>query len=141
MDPIRVLLVDDNLVFLRIAAQFLREHCNGELEVVGTLSGGKAAVQEAPKLQPEVILLDLAMSDLPGLKAIPLLREALPEAHIIAVTLLDTNGYRQAALAAGAEGFVAKATIASDLLPTIRQVMGRDPCTQDEDADRRPRGD
>jgi DNA-binding NarL/FixJ family response regulator len=127
MDPIRVLLVDDNPTFLRIAARFLREHCDGELEVVGALCGGQAAVEEAPKLRPQVILLDLAMSDLHGLEAIPLLRAELPEVGIIALTLLDTEGYRQAAQAAGADGFVAKATMSTDLLPTIRRVMGTNP--------------
>jgi two-component system NarL family response regulator len=126
MDAIRVLLVDDNPTFLRLAARFLREHCSDEVEVVGTLSEGEAAVQEAPELQPEVVLLDLSMPDLPGLKAIPLLRAELPEVRIIILTLLDTNGYRKAALAAGADGFVPKATLANDLMPTIRQVLRSD---------------
>jgi two-component system NarL family response regulator len=126
MDAIRVLLVDDNPTFLRLAARFLREHCSDEVEVVGTLSEGEAAVQEAPELQPEVVLLDLSMPDLPGLKAIPLLRAELPEVRIIILTLLDTNGYRKAALAAGADGFVPKATLANDLMPTIRQVLQSD---------------
>ena len=124
MDAIRVLLVDDNSTFLRIAARYLREHCDGELEVVGAIHGGKAAVNEAPNLKPQVILLDLAMADLHGLEAMPLLRDKLPEVKIIALTLLDTESYRQAAREAGADDFVAKAAMSTDLLPTIRRVVG-----------------
>ena len=115
MKPISVLLVDDNPTFLRIASRYLREHCNNELDVVGTAQGGEMALALAPELQPQVILLDLSMSDMPGLKAIPLLREALPDVRIIIVTLLHTEVYRDAALAAGADGFVAKATMSTDL--------------------------
>ena len=124
MNPIRVLLVDDNPTFLRIAARFLREHCNGELEVVGTVRGGKIAVAKAPELRPQVILLDLAMPDLHGLAAIPLLRAELSEVGIVVLSLLDTEGYRQAVQEAGADAFVAKATMSTDLLPTIRRVTG-----------------
>jgi len=62
------------------------------------------------------------MPGLPGLKAIPLLRGALPNLGIIALTLMEPNGYRQAALAAGADEFVSKATLATDLHPAIRRV-------------------
>lgn len=60
------------------------------------------------------ILLDLA---------IPRLRAALPNAGILVLTIMDFSSYRQAALAAGADGFVPKATMCADLLPAIRHVV------------------
>jgi len=54
----------------------------------------------------------------------------LPKVGIIALTVLDTNGYRQAALAAGADDFVAKASLDTDLLPAIRRVAQADPSRQ-----------
>jgi len=117
---ISVLLVDDNPTFLRIAARFLQSQEG--VVVVGTASGGKESLVKAKELQPQVILLDLAMPDLPGLEAIPRLRDMLPEAGIIALTLLDTKGYRQAALAAGADDFIPKVALNTDLLPAIRRV-------------------
>jgi two-component system NarL family response regulator len=69
-----------------------------------------------------MMLIDLAMPDLPGLLAIPRLREAQPGLGIIALTLHDTEGYRQASLKAGADDFVAKARLTDDLLPAIRRV-------------------
>jgi len=120
MDPISVLLVDDNPTFLRIATHFLQSQ--EDVVVVGTASGGEEAVAMARDLRPQVILLDLAMPGLPGLQAIPRLRDTLPEVGIIALTLLDTKGYRQAALLVGADDFVPKVAMNSALLPAIQRV-------------------
>jgi DNA-binding NarL/FixJ family response regulator len=117
---IRVLLVDDHEPFLRIATEFLQRH--HELVVVGTAREGKEALAQAQALSPQVILLDLNMPGLNGLETIPRLRVMLPQAGIIALTLLDPRTYRQAALAAGADDFVAKANLTTDLLPAIRRV-------------------
>ena len=122
MSPISVLLVDDNRIFLRITGRFLMKH--GDVDLVGTAGGGVEALSKAQKLRPQVILLDLAMPDLPGLEIIPRLREVVPEMRIIALTMLDTEEYRKAALAAGADEFVPKADLNTDLLPAIRRVVG-----------------
>ena len=122
MSPISVLLVDDNPTFLRIASRFLEKH--DEVVLVGTAEGGVRALAQAQELRPQVILLDLAMPDLPGLEVIPRLREAVPEMRIIALTMLDTEEYRKAALAAGADEFIPKADLNTDLLPAIRRVIG-----------------
>jgi two-component system response regulator NreC len=115
-----VLLVDDHEPFLRAAADFLQRH--HELAVVGVLRGGEEALAQAQDLRPHVILIDLNMPGLNGLETISRLRVMLPEVGIIALTLLDPNAYRQAALAAGADDFVSKANLTSDLLPAIRRV-------------------
>jgi len=120
IDPISVLLVDDNDTFRHIATRFLQQL--GGVSVVGTAAGGMEALERVQNLRPQVILLDLAMPDLPGLEAIPRLRAALPEAGIIVLTMLDTIGYRQAALAAGADDFVPKVTMSTSLLGAIRRV-------------------
>jgi two-component system response regulator NreC len=115
-----VLLVDDHEPFLRAAADFLQRH--HELAVVGVLRGGEEALAQAQDLRPHVILIDLNMPGLNGLETISRLRVMLPEVGIIALTLLDPNAYRQAALAAGADDFVSKANLTTDLLPAIRRV-------------------
>ena len=120
MKPISVLLVDDNPGFLRIATRFLQEH--DDVVVVGAAGGGEEALALVQDLQPDIVVIDLAMPGLSGLATIPLLQIVLPEVGIIALTVLDTNGYRQAALAAGANDFVAKASLDTDLLPAIRRV-------------------
>ena len=118
---ISVLLVDDHETFLRVATEFLQRH--DELTLVGAARGGKEALAQAQDLRPQVILVDLNMPGLSGLETIPLLRAMLPEAGIIALTLLDAKVYRQAALAAGADDFVPKPNLSTHLLPAIRRVV------------------
>jgi DNA-binding NarL/FixJ family response regulator len=115
---IRVLLVDENPTFLRIAADFLqRQH---DLILAGAICGGEEALTRAQDLGPHVVLIGL---DRPGLETIPRLRKALPGVGIIALTLLEGNAYRQAALAAGADDLIQKAKLITDLLPAIRRVI------------------
>ncbi len=118
--PIRILLADDHPIFLNITSRFLEEQEG--VVVVGAARGGREALLLARDLGPEVVLIDLMMPDLSGLEVIPRLRLAHPGLGIIALTLLDADGYRTASLAAGADDFVAKATITDDLLPAIRRV-------------------
>lgn len=119
MDSIAVLLVDDNLTFLNIATRFLREYA--DVLVVGTACKGEEALARASALRPQIILLDLAMPGMAGLDVIPHLRAALPEAGIVVLTMLDRVSYRPVALAAGANDFVSKAAMITDLLPAIRR--------------------
>lgn len=122
MGPISVLLVDDNLTFLGILRRFLQEGHQNEVMVIGTAGGGAEGLAQARSLRPQMILLDLRMPGLCGLETIPLLRSMLPDVGIIALTLLESNGYREAALAAGADDFVSKFAVNTELLPAIRRV-------------------
>lgn len=128
MKPISVLLVDDNPAFLHLITRFLQEY--DDVAVVGAAGGGEEALALAQDLQPDMVLIDLAMPGLSGLAAIPRLRAMLPEVGIIALTVLNTNSYWEAALAAGANDFVAKASLNTDLLPAIRRVAQGDPSQQ-----------
>jgi DNA-binding NarL/FixJ family response regulator len=120
--PTTLLLVDDNPTFLRILKSFLDENYPEEMLVVGTASDGNEALVRATEIRPDVVLLDLAMPGLNGLNTIPYLRRLMPEVGIIALTVLSTNGYREAAISAGADDFVPKASLNTDLLPAIRRV-------------------
>ncbi len=120
MKPISVLLVDDNPTFLRIAAQFLE--ANDDISVIGTADGGERALERAQALHPHIILIDLAMPGMTGLQAIPRLRNLLPDVRIIALTVMDTQSFRQAALTAGADIFIPKAMMRSELLPAVRKL-------------------
>ncbi len=118
---ISVMLVDDSLTFLRATTQFLEVH--DDVVIVGTANEGKEALVQVEGLQPQVILIDLAMPGLPGLETIPRLRSIMPNVGIIALTVMNTNSFRQAALAAGADIFIPKATMRTDLLPAIRRLV------------------
>jgi CheY-like chemotaxis protein len=92
------------------------------MTVIGTAEGGAEALKKVRSLQPQVILVDLAMPGMPGLETIPYLRQMAPEAGIIALTVMNTNSFRKAALDAGADHFIPKPAMRVSLLPTIRKV-------------------
>jgi DNA-binding NarL/FixJ family response regulator len=119
--PLSLLLVDDNRTFLDVTSRFLG--WEDSVEVVGLAAGGKEGVEKALALKPDVILIDLEMPDLPGLKAISLLREELPHSAIITLTLFRGPHHRKAALEAGADELVYKLTMTQDLMPAIRRTI------------------
>ena len=116
-----VLLVDENLTFLRIAMRFLDMY--DDIVVVGTVRGSEEAVAQARNLKPDIVLIDVTMpSLLSGLTFVPRLRAASPGVGIIALTFMSTYGYRQAVLEAGVDDVVPKAAMGADLLLAIRRV-------------------
>jgi len=114
---IRVLLVDDNKVFLRAATDFLQRQCG--IDVVGTVCDYQQAITYAQNLEPHAILVGL---DEIGLEMIIRLRKLLPSVGIVALTLAEGDAYRQAVIDAGADTLVCKTELITDLLPTIRRV-------------------
>jgi two-component system NarL family response regulator len=115
-----LLIVDDNTFFRRVATRFLTQMA--DLEVVGAASSVEEAVLKAAELRPQVVLVDLNMPHTSGLTLIPQLRQLLPNVKIVVLTMWDNEIYRQAALAAGADDFVPKAQINTNLLPALRRL-------------------
>ena len=121
MGPTTLLLVDDHVILLRILSDFLGGE-EGTL-VVGTAGSAEEALEKAKELQPQVILLNLlVMPGLGDLSAIPRLRSMMPDVGIIVLTVLDAKAYREAALTAGADDFVAEASLYTDLIPAIQRL-------------------
>lgn len=116
----RVLLLDSNADFVEVAAEFLRRHYG--LVIVGAFLGYADLLTMVQELQPQVILVDLDTRGSLGLETIPCLRDTLPGAGIIALTLSNSSAYHQAALAAGADDLICKADLTRDLLPAIEQL-------------------
>jgi DNA-binding NarL/FixJ family response regulator len=123
MHTIRVLLVDANPTFLRIATRLLHEYYSDKLDIVGTSAGENDALEQAQQQQPRVVLLGLGQHNLTMLQLIPRLREALPGGVVVVLGTLDIHAYQQAALAAGADAFVAKVAINQELLPTLQTLL------------------
>lgn len=111
---IKVVPIEESAVFLEALIAFLQRH--DDLIIVGT--GNNAEQGLARQHSPQLVLLDLAMPGESGLELIPRLRQILPEAHIIILTLL---GYREVALAAGVDEYVVKDQLSTDLIPAIRR--------------------
>ena len=89
-------------------------------EVVGSVDDGAQVAEEAARLRPDIIILDLNMPNRNGFDACRELTRILPRTRIIVVTAEDPVFVRPAALAAGAFAFVEKQAMHTDLLPAIR---------------------
>jgi two-component system, NarL family, response regulator NreC len=120
MDKIRILLADDHTI-LREGIRSLIED-EHDMHVVGEAEDGQSAVKMALQLEPDVVLLDIAMPLLNGLEVTRQIRKALPHVKVLALTMHDNEEYIRQILAAGALGYILKDTAARDLLGAIRSV-------------------
>jgi DNA-binding NarL/FixJ family response regulator len=117
--PIRVLLADDHANFRAIVMHVLQS----EVEVVKTVGDGQAVFDEATRLDPDLLILDITMPILNGIEAVRKLRAAGFKGKIIFLTVHPDPDYVRAAHAAGAQGYVVKSRLASDLLLALREVL------------------
>ena len=102
----RILIVDDNEDVRRLLRIQLETH--GRYAVVGEGIDGRHGVELAEQLQPDVVLLDLAMPVLDGLEALPLIKGAVPNVKVIVLSGFDQTGMQDLAFAAGASKYVEK---------------------------------
>jgi DNA-binding NarL/FixJ family response regulator len=103
---IRVLIVDDHAVVREGIRHVLS--ADPDFEVIGEASGGKTAVDMAERLRPDVIVLDISMPDLPGLDAAKRIREILPDAAILVLSIHDHPEYVLRSIEAGTQGYLRK---------------------------------
>ena len=111
--PVRLMVVDDHTLFRRGLVALLAS--DSTLAVIGEASDAGEAVRKAGALQPDVILLDNHLPGATGIQALPGLRDAAPNARVILLTVSEDAEDLQAALRAGAHGYLLK-TIEGDLL-------------------------
>ena len=119
MGKVRVLLADDHETLLARVRSILCE----DIEVVGTVDNGRDAVTEVRRLDPDVLVIDISMPVLDGLQAASQLQRKGCRTRIVFLTVHEDQDYVDAALAAGASGYVTKSHIASDLVPAIREAL------------------
>jgi DNA-binding NarL/FixJ family response regulator len=115
----RVLLADDHPLFLT----GLRSLLEGECQVVGTVTDGRALVEEASRLKPEVVVMDISLPLLNGIDAARQIKKEQPETKILFVTMHANFAYLKDALAAGATGYLLKTSAREELLDALRDVI------------------
>jgi DNA-binding NarL/FixJ family response regulator len=115
---IRVLLVDDQALFREGLETLLSVH--KDLQVVGHASNGQEALEVATKVQPDVVLMDVRMPILDGVRATGLLKESLPKCRVIVLTTFDDDEYIFDALRMGAKGYLLKDVASTKLVEAIR---------------------
>lgn len=120
MTKIRVLLVDDHAI-LREGLRALLNHYN-DVEVVGEAQDGVEAVARVDELQPDIVLMDIAMPGMGGIEATRLIRQRHPEIQVLVLTQHDDWRYIQPLLQAGASGYMTKRALGTDLIAALRTV-------------------
>lgn len=118
MEPIRLLLVDDHDV-VRTGLRMLLES-QPDLQIVGEAASGQAGLQSAIALRPDVIVMDITLPDLSGIEATRQVKEYLPAAQVVILTIHEDEQYFFEALKAGAAGYVPKRAAPEDLINAIR---------------------
>ena len=118
MLPLRILLVDDSVQFLDVVARALATV--PAIEIVGRALSGRDALEQVTQLQPDLVLMDVAMPNMNGLEATRRIKTQADAPHVVILTLHDTPEYRAAAEAVGADNFVSKAEFNAQMLPLIR---------------------
>ena len=117
--PRSVLLADDHEEFRAVIVRHLEPH----VEVVRTVDNGEALLEEAVRLEPDVIVLDISMPVMNGIETARKLSAIGLRARVVFLTVQADPAYVEAALGTGALGYVLKSELASDLLPCLREAL------------------
>ncbi len=115
----RILLADDHRLLLEAFKKLLEP----KFEVVGTARDGRALLGAAQELNPDVIVLDIAMPQLSGLTAARRLKRMMPEVKLIFLTVNEDPDFASEAIRAGASGYVLKNSAASELFQAIEAAL------------------
>jgi DNA-binding NarL/FixJ family response regulator len=115
----RVLLADDHALLLAAFEKLLADQC----VVVGQVSDGRALVEAAERLRPDVIVLDIAMPLLNGLDAGRQIKQKLPEVRLVYLTMNEDPTVAAEAFRVGASAYLLKRSAASELSTALAEVM------------------
>jgi two-component system, NarL family, response regulator LiaR len=117
-EPIRVMIVDDHAVVREGLRTFLQ--LQDGIEVVGEAADGREAIELGPRLSPDVILMDLVMPRLDGVRAMRALRDLVPDARVIVLTSFLDDERLMPAVQAGAAGYLLKDVEPAELARAVR---------------------
>ena len=115
----RILIADDHTILLAGVKKLVEDSC----EVVGTVEDGRALLDAAGRLKPDLILMDISMPLLNGLDAAHQLKKLLPDAKLLFLTMHSSPTYATEAFKAGANGYLLKQSAASELPLAIEAVL------------------
>jgi len=124
MTPIRVLIVDDHVVVRKGIQMFLG--IEPSVQVIGEAVDGQEAVHKAKSLKPDVILMDLVMPGRDGIEAIADIKHSIPHVKIIVLTTFQDEARVNAAIEAGADGYLLKDADGDELIQAIHTVRQGD---------------
>jgi DNA-binding NarL/FixJ family response regulator len=120
--PLRILVVDDHPLFRAGVVAMLSS--DPGMVVAGEADTGRSAIEAFKTLRPDVALVDLMLPDLSGDQVIVAIRKIDPLARVVVLTTYAGDASARRALAAGAQGYLLKTSLADDLVSTVRSVYG-----------------
>jgi DNA-binding NarL/FixJ family response regulator len=120
----RVLIADDEDLMRAGLIELLT--ADPEIEIIGQASTGREAIEQARRLAPDVVLMDVRMPDLDGIAATRELSQVAPSARVLILTTFEQDDYVFGALRAGASGFLLKRTRPEELIAAVRTVAAGD---------------
>src|SRR5689334_21287598 len=120
MAKLQIFLADDHMV----VREGLKTLINGQPDmiVIGEAGDGETAWQQARECQPDVVIMDITMPGLNGVRATTEIKRACPDIKVLALSVHEDTSYLRQLLAAGASGYVLKHAAADDLIQAIRIV-------------------
>jgi len=121
MDKIRILLADDHTILRQGVRALLSDET--DMVVVGEADDGRSAVKLAAELNPNVVVMDIAMPLLNGLEATCQIKRQNPNTKVLILSMHENEEYVRGALAKGASGYILKDAAARELLDAIRAVQ------------------
>ncbi len=124
MQKIKVLVVDDHTIVRDGISALLS--LSGDIEVVGEATNGSEALQKVSELNPDVVLMDIAMPVMGGLEATRRIHKEFPRTKVLVLTQYDDKEYFFTVIESGAAGFISKAAASSELTAGIRSVFKGD---------------
>ncbi|HYJ62079.1 MAG TPA: response regulator transcription factor [Actinomycetota bacterium] len=119
---VRVLIVDDHPSFRSALSSALS--MEADIEVAGQARGGREACDEAARLRPDAIVMDLSMPDLDGIGAMRRIHETDPGVPVVILTANPDAGSERQAREAGARGFLPKGSGLRDLVGLLHEAAG-----------------
>ena len=117
---IQVLLADDHAI-LRKGIRMLIDS-QADMEVVGEAKTGREAIEEAQRLKPDIVIMDISMPELNGIEGTRQICDSLPHTRVVALSMHKDSAYVREILRAGARGYLVKDSEDDDLLRAIRSV-------------------
>lgn len=125
MNKLRILLVDDHALVRRGFRVLLEQY--EDVQVVGEAADGLEAVEKAKNLRPDVILMDVHMPRMDGIAATKQIREQVPEASVVMLTVSEEEQDFLEALRCGAQGYLVKAVEPEQLISMLRGLRRGEP--------------
>ena len=120
MSKIRILLADDHETVREGLKTII--NAQADMEVIGEAPDGRSAVERASLLQPDLVIMDVSMGTMNGLRATEAIKETCPAVKVLTLTRHSEEGFLKQLMRAGASGYVLKQSRATEVLHAVRAV-------------------